>query len=117
MKANRQFLVSRLAPPWAGTAIEGKQAISLIGSSVKAVPNNEAVWQCVRPMVDLGAAEARLMALALYLGALAAHLAAVGVNLDALALHLRAVGAHLAALAKPVLWRRILLLWQCVWVP
>jgi hypothetical protein len=39
------------------------------------------------------------------------------VNLDALALHLLAVGAHLAALAKPVLWRRILLLWQCVWEP
>ena len=48
MKANRQFLASKLAPPWAGTAIEGKQAISLIGPSVKAVPNNAAVWQCVR---------------------------------------------------------------------
>ena len=69
------------------------------------------------PMVDLGAAEAHLSALALYLGALAAHLAALGVNLDALALHLRAVGAHLSALAKPVLWQRILLLWQCVWAP
>ena len=59
-------------------------------------------------------AEAHLSALALYLGALAAHLAALGVNLDALALHLRAVGAHLSALAKPVLWQRILLLWQWV---
>ena len=50
-------------------------------------------------MVDLGAVEAHLSALALHLGALAAHLGATAMCLGALAAHLRAPAAYLGALA------------------
>ena len=50
-------------------------------------------------MVDLGAVEAHLSALALHLGALAAHLGATAMCLGALAAHLRAPAAYLGAQA------------------
>ena len=51
------------------------------------------------PMVDLGAVEAHLSALALHLGSLGAHLGAMAVCPGALAAHLRAPVAYLGALA------------------
>ena len=50
-------------------------------------------------MVDLGAVEAHLTALALHLGSLGAHLGAMAVCPGALAAHLRAPAAYLGVLA------------------